>query len=36
MIIDDVQYPFKLYETHSDLPFLLERKKTEGLDKTFV
>ena len=24
---DDVQYPKKLSEIHSDLPFLLERKK---------
>ena len=28
-----VQYPEKLYELHSDLPFLLEWKKTNKVEK---
>ena len=30
---DDVQYPIKLYELHSDLPFLPERKKLGKVEK---
>ena len=30
---DDVQYPKKLSEIHSDLPFLLERKKIKTAEK---
>ena len=29
----DVQYPEKLPELHNDLPFLLERMKTENVEK---
>ena len=29
----DVQYLGRLYELHSDLPFLLERKKLEKFEK---
>ena len=30
---DDVQYSIKLYELHSDLPFLSERKKLGKVEK---
>ena len=33
IIEDDVQYPIKLYELRSDLPFLPERKKLGKVEK---
>ena len=32
----NVQYPAKLYELHSDLPFLPERKKLGKVEKLFT
>ena len=30
----DVQYPTELHEIHNELPFILERMKTEEAEKT--